>query len=202
MKKIQKFVMAFLFGAMTIGFTACSSDNGETYDLPEVGQATTSVSTSDKEMQKVTKNYVQNVIYPTYQALAANARTLYGAAQALYQAAEAGTRLTLLAKPSRTHVASGSVARLSSSVRPSATSLTRISTHGLSTVTSLRRPSKTRLLSLASRARTLPSLFLSTTPSSNRFLVSTVWSSFSSAMALTVQPKPSRPTTPTKALHL
>ena len=91
MKKIQKFVMAFLFGAMTIGFTACSSDNGETYDLPEVGQATTSVSTSDKEMQKVTKNYVQNVIYPTYQALAANARTLYGAAQALYQAAEAGT---------------------------------------------------------------------------------------------------------------
>ncbi len=92
MKKIQKFVMAFLFGAMTIGFTACSSDNGgETFDLPEVGQATTSVSTSDKEMQKVTKNYVQNVIYPTYQALAANARTLYGAAQALYQAAEAGT---------------------------------------------------------------------------------------------------------------
>ena len=92
MKKIQKFVMAFLFGAMTIGFTACSSDNGgETFDLPEVGQATTSVSTSDKEMQKVTKNYVQNVVYPTYQALAANARTLYGAAQALYQAAEAGT---------------------------------------------------------------------------------------------------------------
>ena len=92
MKKIQKFVMAFLFGAMTIGFTACSSDGGdEKFDLPEVGQATTSVSTSDLEMQKVTKNYVQNVIYPTYQALAANARTLYGAAQALYQAAEAGT---------------------------------------------------------------------------------------------------------------
>ena len=28
MKKIQNFVMAFLLGAMTIGFTACSSDNG------------------------------------------------------------------------------------------------------------------------------------------------------------------------------
>ena len=93
MKKIQKFVMAFLLGAMTLGFTACSSDNGgdEEFNLPEVGQATTSVSSSDLEMQKVTKNYVQNVIYPTYQALAANARTLYGAAQALYQAAEAGT---------------------------------------------------------------------------------------------------------------
>ena len=56
MKKIQKFVMAFLLGAMTIGFTACSSDNGvdEEFNLPEVGRATTSISSSDKEMQKVT----------------------------------------------------------------------------------------------------------------------------------------------------
>ena len=68
MKKIQKFVMAFLLGAMTIGFTACSSDNGvdEEFNLPEVGQATTSVSSSDKEMQKVGKNYVQAVVYPTH----------------------------------------------------------------------------------------------------------------------------------------
>ena len=93
MKKIQNFVMTFLLGAMTIGFTACSSDNGgeEEFDLPEVGQATTSVSSSDKEMQKVAKNYVQAVVYPTYQALASNARTLYSAAQALYKSAEAGT---------------------------------------------------------------------------------------------------------------
>ena len=93
MKKIQNFVMAFLLGAMTIGFTACSSENGgnEEFDLPDVGQATTSVSSSDKEMQKVAKNYVQNVVYPTYQALASNARTLYSAAQALYKSAEAGT---------------------------------------------------------------------------------------------------------------
>lgn len=93
MKKIQNFVMAFLLGAMTIGFTACSSDNGgnEKFDLPDVGQATTSISSSDKEMQKVTKNYVQAVVYPTYQALASNARTLYSAAQTLYKSAEAGT---------------------------------------------------------------------------------------------------------------
>ena len=93
MKKIQNFVMAFLLGAMTIGFTACSSDNGgnEKFDLPDVGQATTSISSSDKEMQKVAKNYVQAVVYPTYQALASNACTLYSAAQTLYKSAEAGT---------------------------------------------------------------------------------------------------------------
>ena len=93
MKKIQNFVMAFLLGAMTIGFTACSSDNGGNgeFDLPDVGQATTSINSSDKEMQKVAKNYVQEVVYPTYQALASNARTLYSAAQTLYKSAEAGT---------------------------------------------------------------------------------------------------------------
>ena len=37
------------------------------------------------------KNYVQAVVYPTYQALASNARTLYSAAQTLYKSAEAGT---------------------------------------------------------------------------------------------------------------
>ena len=93
MKKIQKFVMAFLLGAMTLGFSACSDDNGvdEKFELPEIGQATTTINSSDKNMEKVTKNYVQNVVYPTYQALAANARTLYSASQTLYKAAEAGT---------------------------------------------------------------------------------------------------------------
>ena len=93
MKKIQKFVMAFLLGAMTLGFSACSDDNGvdEKFELPEIGQATTTINSSDKDMEKVTKNYVQNVVYPTYQALAANARTLYSASQTLYKAAEAGT---------------------------------------------------------------------------------------------------------------
>ena len=93
MKKIQKFVMAFLLGAMTLGFSACSDDNGveEKFELPEIGQATTKINSSDKDMEKVTKNYVQNVVYPPYQALAANARTLYNASQTLYKAAEAGT---------------------------------------------------------------------------------------------------------------
>ena len=93
MKKIQKLVMSFLLGAMTLGFTACSdNDDPETdFQLPEVGQATTAISSSDLEMQKVAKTYVQDIVYPTYQALAANARTLDNAAQTLYKAAEAGT---------------------------------------------------------------------------------------------------------------
>ena len=93
MKKIKQFAMAFFLGAMSFGFTACSDDNNgeEGFKLPDVSQATTTINSSDLEMQKVTKTYVQDVIYPTYQALASNARTLYSAAQTLYTSAEAGT---------------------------------------------------------------------------------------------------------------
>ena len=98
MKKIQKLVMAFLLGTMTLGFTACSDDDNNNtpenpgeFQLPNVGQATTAINASDLEMQKVAKTYVQDVIYPTYQALAANARTLYNATKTLYDAAEAGS---------------------------------------------------------------------------------------------------------------
>ena len=93
MKKIKQFAMAFFLGAMSFGFTACSDDNNGDGDfqLPDVSQATTTINSSDLEMQKVSKTYVQDVIYPTYQALASNARTLYSAAHTLYSAAEAGT---------------------------------------------------------------------------------------------------------------
>lgn len=91
--RIQQLVMAFLVGVVSFGFTACSEDNSEPQDfqLPEVGQATVSVSSSDKAMQKVAKVYVDQVVYPTYRTLAANARTLYTTTAALYSAAEAGT---------------------------------------------------------------------------------------------------------------
>ena len=91
MKKIQKLAIAFFAGALALGFASCSSDNNDDdFNLPSVGQATTSINSSDLEMQKVTKTYVQNVVYPTYQALAANARNLYTACTTLYKAAEAG----------------------------------------------------------------------------------------------------------------
>ena len=92
MKKFKQLVMAFLVGVVSFGFTACDDNNNEVkFELPEVGQATVNVSSSDKEMQKVAKVYVNQVVYPTYQALAANARTLYTTTAALYTAAEAGT---------------------------------------------------------------------------------------------------------------
>lgn len=97
MKIYQKVTMGIALGAMAFGFAACSSDddsNGNTYtfeDLDKFGQANVTIAESDYEMQKITKTYVQNVIYPTYQALAANTRTLYAATTTLYKAAEAGT---------------------------------------------------------------------------------------------------------------
>ena len=92
MKKFKQLVMAFLVGVVSFGFTACDDNNNDVeFELPEVGQATVNVNSSDKEMQKVAKVYVNQVVYPTYQALAANARTLYTTTAALYTAAEAGT---------------------------------------------------------------------------------------------------------------
>lgn len=78
MKKFKRLVMAFLVGVVSFGFTACDDNNNEEkFELPEVGQATVNVSSSDKEMQKVAKVYVNQVVYPTYlQAVAADVRNI------------------------------------------------------------------------------------------------------------------------------
>lgn len=91
MKKIQKMALSFMMGGLALCFASCSSDDDSTFDLPEVGQATTTISSSDLAMQKTTKAYVENVVYPTYQALAKNSRELYNTCSALYKAAETGT---------------------------------------------------------------------------------------------------------------
>ena len=91
MKKIQKMALSFMMGGLALCFASCGSDDDPTFDLPEVGQATTTISSSDLAMQKTTKAYVENVVYPTYQALAKNSRDLYNTCSALYKAAEAGT---------------------------------------------------------------------------------------------------------------
>ena len=78
MKKFKQLVMAFLVGVVSFGFTACDDNNNEVeFELPEVGQATVNVNSSDKEMQKVAKVYVNQVVYPTYlQAVAADVRNI------------------------------------------------------------------------------------------------------------------------------
>lgn len=91
MKKIQKMALSFMMGGLALCFASCGSDDDSTFDLPEVGQATTTINSSDLAMQKTTKAYVENVVYPTYQALAKNSRELYNTCSALYKAAEAGT---------------------------------------------------------------------------------------------------------------
>lgn len=91
MKKIQKLALSFMMGGLALCFASCSSEDDTTFDLPEVGQATTTINSSDLAMQKTTKAYVENVVYPTYQALAKNSRELYNTCSALYKAAEAGT---------------------------------------------------------------------------------------------------------------
>lgn len=91
MKKIQKLALSFMMGGLALCFASCGSDDDSTFDLPEVGQATTTINSSDLAMQKTTKAYVENVVYPTYQALAKNSRELYNTCSALYKAAEAGT---------------------------------------------------------------------------------------------------------------
>lgn len=91
MKKIQKMALSFMMGGLALCFASCSSDDDSTFDLPKVGQATTTINSSDLAMQKTTKAYVENVVYPTYQALAKNSRELYNTCSALYKAAEAGT---------------------------------------------------------------------------------------------------------------
>lgn len=91
MKKIQKMALSFMMGGLALCFASCGSDDDTTFDLPDVGQATTTINSSDLAMQKTTKAYVENVVYPTYQALAKNSRELYNTCSALYKAAEAGT---------------------------------------------------------------------------------------------------------------
>ena len=91
MKKIQKLALSFMMGGLALCFASCGSDDDTTFDLPDVGQATTTINSSDLAMQKTTKAYVENVVYPTYQALAKNSRELYTTCTTLYKAAEAGT---------------------------------------------------------------------------------------------------------------
>ncbi len=83
MKKISKFTMALLIGAVSLGFTSCDSN-----DDPE-GNGTVTIAKS--EIKDVAQAYIDNVVYPTYTELAKDSRTLYAAAQALYQSASNGT---------------------------------------------------------------------------------------------------------------
>lgn len=80
MEKISKFFMMFLMGIAAVGFSACSDDDDPVDD-----------GGNSEELEAVVKVYVNDVIYPTYKSLAANAEKLANASSTLYKAAEAGT---------------------------------------------------------------------------------------------------------------
>ena len=54
MKKIQKLALSFMMGGLALCFASCGSDDDTTFDLPNVGQATTTINSSDLAMQKTT----------------------------------------------------------------------------------------------------------------------------------------------------
>lgn len=84
MKKTFKNVM-MLVAAMTLslGFASCSDDN----DGPSTGNDIIPTA----ELSAVANTYVNDVVYPTYQALRDNSKTLHEACAKLYANAQAGT---------------------------------------------------------------------------------------------------------------
>ncbi|MBR3287154.1 MAG: imelysin [Bacteroidales bacterium] len=81
MKKIKFLSMIALFGAMTLfGFASCNDDDND--DV---------LQEQDAAMEALTKQYVNNVVYNTYTALAGEAQTLYQQINTLKAKLKAGT---------------------------------------------------------------------------------------------------------------
>lgn len=82
MKKTSKFFAMLLIGACTTGLSSCSGDDdGETTDN----------AVSKALMERTAQTYIDDVVYPTYTALADNAQTLRDACASLYAKAQQGT---------------------------------------------------------------------------------------------------------------
>ena len=81
----KNFLKAVLFAAvmaLPFGFTSCSSDDDPVVDGDVVNAS---------ELADVANEYVNKVVYPTYNDLAANCKTLNEACTNLYTKAQAGT---------------------------------------------------------------------------------------------------------------
>lgn len=82
MKKFSKLAMMFFAGTLALGFSSCSDsdDNGEDNNIPTAS-----------ELSAVAQTYVDDVVYPTYEALKTNSETLATACATLYANAQAGS---------------------------------------------------------------------------------------------------------------
>jgi len=80
MEKFSKVLSTLLLGAAAVSFSACSDDNN---DDPIVSH--------DEELKNIVSTYVNDVVYPTYTALALHAETLSTACTNLYNKAASNT---------------------------------------------------------------------------------------------------------------
>lgn len=89
MNKISKVFSMFLMGTVAMSMASCSSDDNN--DEAQVVDPVTYPTDAPTSLEQTVKDYVNNVIFPTYKNLAKSAETLSNASTALYKAAEAGT---------------------------------------------------------------------------------------------------------------
>ena len=53
MKKIQKLALSFMMGGLALCFASCGSDDDTTFDLPNVGQATTTINDTEPDRRSL-----------------------------------------------------------------------------------------------------------------------------------------------------
>lgn len=83
MKKTAKFMSMLLIGVCALGFTSCGDDDDD-----EGGNTPAEIA---PRFYAISNTYVNDVVYPTYTALANDCQTLYTACQNLYAKKQAGT---------------------------------------------------------------------------------------------------------------
>ena len=84
MKRIFKFAMLFAAGMMTMGMVSCSSDDDKN-DCVDVAKE------QNEAIEALTKQYLSDVVYPTYTNLANESESLYSKISALKTKLKAGT---------------------------------------------------------------------------------------------------------------
>ena len=85
MKKISLFAVALLFGALaTTTMTSCSSDDDDNNGADE----------QNNEIEALTSQYINSVVYDTYSKLAAQTETLYSQISALKSKLNSGTSVS------------------------------------------------------------------------------------------------------------
>ncbi len=87
MKKIFQFAMLFAAGMMTMGMTACSSDDNDNNNADVAKE-------QNEAIASLTAKYLNDVVYPTYGSLASESESLFNKISALKVKLKAGTTVS------------------------------------------------------------------------------------------------------------